>query len=671
MAALYGCVVFLSAFLLFLIQPVFAKLILPWFGGSAAVWTVCLVFFQTVLLGGYVYAHVLTRWLRPRGQALLHTALLAAAACSLPAMPGDRWKPVGGDDPAWRILTVLTAVLGLPYFLLGATSPLVQRWYARAAADARPYRLFALSNVAALAALMAYPFWIEPRVATRTQDWWWSGGFVAFAILCAAAAWTQRPETREVATEAAPAMGRRLAWIALAAGGSAMLLAITNQLTENVAAVPFLWILPLALYLATFILCFEGRRFYQRGPVLRLMAVALGSAGYAIYDIQVSEAILVAGPVFLGTLFVCCFFCHGELSRLTPEAGNLTAFYITIALGGALGAVFVGLVAPAVFSGVYELPFTLAYVAGLALWATWRDGWSQRMLWTVAAAAMALVFAMQVNGYRKGSTIQMRSFYGALRVVRTTRLGAEVRTLFHGTVQHGSQYFAQGQRMVPTSYYGLNSGVGLALRSFEGAPKRVGVIGLGAGTLAAFGRSGDDFHFYEINPQVWALAGSYFSYLRETRARTEVTLGDGRLALEGERAPAFDVLVVDAFSGDAIPVHLLTREAFALYFRHLTAKGILAVHVSNQYLDLAPVAGQLAALDGWRAVLVHTPKEDDRLESAADWVLITRDEEFLQTPEVALASREIPEKTGLRPWTDDYNNLFEVLRPVLRMEGKR
>ncbi len=401
------------------------------------------------------------------------------------------------------------------------------------------------------------------------------------------------------------------------------------------------------------------------------MAVAIGSAGYAIYDIQVSEAILVAAPVFLGTLFVCCMFCHGELSRLKPEEGNLTGFYISIALGGALGAVFVGLVAPVVFAGVYELPFTLAFVAGLALWATWRDGWSQRMLWTVAAAAMALVFAMQVNGYRKGSMIQMRSFYGALRVVRTTRMGSEVRTLFHGTVQHGSQYFAHGERMVPTSYYGLNSGVGLALRSFDGAPKRVGVIGLGAGTLAAYGRTGDDFHFYEINPQVLALANSFFSYLRETRARTEVTLGDGRLALERERAPAFDVLVVDAFSGDAIPVHLLTREAFALYFRHLTAKGILAVHVSNQYLDLAPVAGQLAALDGRRAVLIRTPKDEDLLQSAADWVLITRNTEFLETPDIAIASREIPPRAGLRPWTDDYNDLFQVLRPMLRMEAKR
>lgn len=671
MPALYGCVVFLGAFLLFLIQPVFAKLILPWYGGSAAVWTVCLVFFQTVLLGGYVYAHLLTRWLRPRGQAMLHTAFLAAAVCLLPAMPGERWKPVGGDDPAWRILTVLTAVLGLPYFLLAATSPLVQSWYARGAADARPYRLFALSNAAALAALAAYPFWIEPRLATRTQDWLWSGGFAAFAILCAAAAWMPRRESGEQARAAAPAMGRRLAWIALAAAGSAMLLAITNQLTENVAAVPFLWILPLALYLATFVLCFEGGRFYRRGPTLRFMAVALGSAGYAIYDIQVSEAILVAGPVFLGTLFICCMFCHGELSRLKPEDGNLTEFYLMIALGGAAGAVCVGLVAPVVFSGVYELPLALACVAGLALWATWRDGWSQRMLWTVATAAMALVLAMQVSGYRKGSMIQMRSFYGALRVVRTTRLGSEVRTLFHGTVQHGSQYFAHGERMVPTSYYGLNSGVGLALRSFDGAPKRVGVIGLGAGTLAAYGQAGDDFHFYEINPQVLALANSFFSYLRETRARTEVTLGDGRLALEGERAPAFEVLVVDAFSGDAIPVHLLTREAFALYFRHLTARGILAIHVSNQYLDLAPVAGQLAALDGWRAVLIRTPKDEDLLLTAADWVLVTRNEEFLETPDVVIASREIPNNAGLRPWTDDYNNLFEALRPMLRMEGKR
>jgi SAM-dependent methyltransferase len=719
---LFGFTIFLSSFLLFLIQPVFAKLILPWFGGAAGVWITCLVFFQVALLLGYLYAHFVAERLAPRSQALLHIGLLAASLFVLPVIPGPAWKPGAGDDPALRILALLTVVLGLPYFLLSTTGPLLQSWYSRRWPDSQPYRMFALSNAGALIALCSYPVWIEPRLATRTQDGLWSIAFAGFAIFCAQAAWIgMRPrgsageydssieevpageaapaaasaqkndaEQSDVAgagadedsprTEPAPAafpfatpdpattvferppFPHMVIWTALAAGGSMLLLSTTNQLTQNIAAVPLLWILPLAIYLLTFTLCFESHRWYRRPIFLRLLAVALGSVGYTIYDIDMSAAIPVAVPVFSIGLFLCCMFCHGELSCLKPEGRYLTTFYLTIALGGALGAVFVGLIAPAAFPGIYELPLSLLFIAALALQLNWQDGLLPRLLWGSVTVAMAIVLISEIRGYHKDTVVMTRNFYGALRVVESSEGGSEVYTLYHGTIEHGAEFLSPRQRMNPTSYYGPESGAGLALRYETNGPKRVGIVGLGAGTLSAYGQPGDLFHFYEINPQVLELARSEFSFLRESAAKVEVTLGDARLSLEAEAPQQFDVLVVDAFSGDAIPVHLLTREAFALYLRHLKPEGILAVHVSNQYLDLAPVVQQLASFYGYPAVLIRSAKDEQQLISAASWVLMTQNRAFLGRPEVANAAQPIPPRRGLRLWTDDYNSLLQVIR---------
>jgi hypothetical protein len=498
---LYGATIFLSAFLLFLIQPIFAKLILPWFGGSSAVWTTCLVFFQTALLAGYWYAHLLTRrW--------VHVALLAAALLLLPVMPAERWKPTTSGDPAWQILAMLAAVLGLPYFLLSATSPLLQKWLAGGvskASGAQPYRLFALSNVGALLALAAYPSLIEPRISTRSQDVWWSAGFAVFAVLCGVAAWlsTLSRTTPEFAIRIEPASSEnRIRWLLLAAAGSMMLVSTTNQLTQNVAAVPFLWILPLAVYLLSFIICFESPRWYQRGFFLRLLAIALGSLAYALYDTQVSVAIEVAIPLFTIGLFIACMFCHGELSRLKPEASGLTAFYLMIALGGAIGAILAGLVAPRVFTGIHEFPVSLFLVAALALWVNWEEGWTARLLWLTVSIAMLVALIAEIHSYRKDAVVMTRSFYGSLRVVESMRGGGIARMLYHGIVEHGAQYVDPTKRREPTTYFGPQSGAGLALRLCCDGPKRVGIIGLGAGTLAAHGKPGDAFQFYEINPQV-------------------------------------------------------------------------------------------------------------------------------------------------------------------------
>jgi hypothetical protein len=426
--------------------------------------------------------------------------------------------------------------------------------------------------------------------------------------------------------------------------------------------VPFLWILPLAIYLLTFILCFESSRWYRRGLFLRLLAVGLASVGYAIYNIGETAAPVVQLPVLAFGLFSGCMYCHGELSCLKPDARRLTSFYLTLALGGALGAAFVGLAAPAIFSSIYELPISLLFAAALALHLNWSSGWLQRLLWVSVAAAMAMVLVAEVRGYRHDTLVMMRSFYGALRVVQSSQDGVEVRTLDHGTITHGTQFVSPQRRMIPTSYYGRPSGVGLALRYAHDGPKRVGIIGLGAGTLSAYGQTGDQFHFYEINPQVIALANTQFSYLRDSRARIEITLGDARISLEAEPAQGFDVLVVDAFSGDAIPVHLLTREAFALYFRHLKPRGILAVHVSNQYLDLAPVVRQIGLFYGYPAVQIHSKRDPEQLLLPATWVLMTRNLAFLTKPEIANAAEPIPPRPGLRVWTDDYSSLLPVIR---------
>jgi hypothetical protein len=659
---LYGATIFLSAFLLFLIQPIFAKLILPWFGGSSAVWTTCLVFFQTALLAGYLYAHLLTRKSTARRQPWIHGSLLAITLLLLPVMPGERWKPSGAGDPVWQILGMLTVVLGLPYFLLSATSPLLQKWIARD--GSQPYRLFALSNIGALLALAAYPLWIEPRIATRVQDLWWSCGFVAFAALCVAAAWLSRPRGDEWIEAEALAGDRQngIPWLLLAAAGSMMLVSTTNQLTQNVAAVPFLWVLPLGVYLLSFIICFESPRWYQRGVFLRLLAVALGSLAYALYDIQVSEAIPVAIPLFTIGLFIACMFCHGELSRLKPATSQLTSFYLMISLGGALGAIFTGLIAPHLFSGIYEFPLSLLLVAALALWLNWDGGWAQRLLWAAVSVAMIVALGEEIRGYHQDAVVMTRSFYGALRVVESVRGGGETRTLYHGIVQHGAQYLDPSKRGEPTMYFGPESGAGLVLRFCCDAPKRVGIIGLGAGTLAAYGKSGDVFQFYEINPQVTDLAKRYFTYLSDSKAAISVVTGDARLSLERENGAPYDVFIADAFSGDAIPVHLLTTEAFDLYLRHLKRSGILAVHISNQYLDLAPVVAQLATAHGLQSRLIHHPKDDAHLNSQSDWIVMTGDASFLGRPQIARAATMVEPRPGLRLWTDDYNNLLQVLK---------
>jgi hypothetical protein len=669
---LYALTIFTSAFLLFLVQPITAKQILPWFGGSAAVWTTCLVFFQVLLLVGYAYSDWTTRKLAPRTQIACHVVLLLASLASLPIIPDAAWKPHGEDDPTWRILGLLTATIGLPYFLLATTGPLVQAWFARGFPAGTVYRLFALSNFASLLALVAYPFALEPWITNRQQSYGWSAGYLAFVLLCIGAAFNSlrgQAKTPGPAAEAAanggPPPTRRdyVLWLVLSAMGSFMLLGVTNHITHDVASVPFLWILPLTLYLVTFILCFEGRGWYQRHIFLGPLLVVVGAMAWALQSHGGLQDIKEAIPLFSAGLFVCCMFFHGELANLKPAPRYLTTFYLMVSLGGALGGVLIGFVAPKLFNTYYEFGIGLVVTLLLAAYLTLKV----TPLVSIAAVLVAAVTGGFVSHYiytlAQDTRVMTRNFYGTLRVKDVGDEGADdrVRRLMHGVIMHGEQYLAPARRAEPTTYYGPTSGVGHLIKAKADGPLRVGVVGLGAGTLATYGRKGDVYRFYEINPEVVDLARREFFFLSDSAARIETVLGDARLEMEREPAQQYDVLVIDAFSSDSIPVHLLTLEAMGVYLKHLKADGVIAFHVTNRFLRLAPVVKRIAdELKLATALVVDDAEESDLART--DWVLVTRDPARLAPESIAKAASKIIEIDGLRVWTDDFNNLFQILK---------
>jgi len=701
---LYAATILVSSFLLFLVQPIIAKQILPWFGGSAAVWTTCLVFFQLALLGGYAYSDFSNRVLKHRTQSTIHIVLLLASLAALPIVAATGWKPVGSEDPLWRILGLLLVTIGLPYFMLSTTAPLIQSWFAREHADPRTaervYRFFALSNLGAILGLLAYPFAIEMWVSTRTQAIGWSAGYALFALLCIGSAWRARRLSDSVdpaevpkplfdalpsqqpqpaaSSVAAPREKEYVLWFVLAALASMMLLAVTNHITQNVASIPFMWVLPLTLYLITFVLCFEGRggrgfyvrKFWLLPTLIVICLMAWGiTAKYGFLEID------IAIPLYCAGLFLVCMFCHGELAAAKPAARYLTRFYLTLSLGGAVGGMFVGLLAPNLFNAYWELPLGLGALALMALVLTmhYLSSLGQRPAYAAAplAALLSLVavvyYAYDYNWLLKeGGTIHaVRNFYGRLSV---KQLGYSEtspdthRILMHGTIVHGKEYIYAPYRRITTSYYTESSGIGLALSHVHQGQRRVGGVGMGVGTIAAYGKQGDLYKFYEINPKVIDIASNYFYYLNESPAQIQIALGDARLVLERERPQQFDVLAVDAFSGDAVPVHLVTREALAVYLNNIGPDGAVAFHVTSRYLSLAPVIKQLADEVGYEAVLIADRSDDNPYASHSDWVIVTRNRDFLADPEVVKKSVAIKPIAGMKVWTDDFSNLFQILK---------
>jgi spermidine synthase len=697
----YASAIFLSAFLLFQVEPIIARYILPWFGGTPAVWTTCMLFFQVFLLAGYAYAHLLASHLSPRYQALLHLSLVVCSLVFLPITPGDTWKPDGNENPMLAIVLLLLVTIGAPFLLVSASGPLLQHWFNRTHPTLSPYRLYALSNLGSLLGLVSYPFFVEPQLGLSAQTFLWSAGYGLYAVIIAWSAitlfrFTTRNDSSEkpgYLTGTKLRLPERLLTLALAACGSVVLLASTNQICRDIAVIPFLWVLPLSLYLISFMLCFDHPRWYNRRVWIPVLWTSLAAVVYLLnQDYGVVEMnVYLQIFIYSAALFACCMVCHGELVRLKPSAEYLTSFYLMVALGGALGGVFVNLAAPLLFKGYWEFHGGLVatvVLLGFCLFRTMEPLrsplvlWSGRILWIGGIGALVGFLGLHIHEQQESNILTKRNFYGVLRVSEVD-IGTEFATrfLYHGRITHGEQFLTPQLRSYPRAYYGPNSGISLAIRRhpqyFSGNNREdrarqgglyVGNIGLGVGTIAAYSRPGDTYRFYEINPDVDWVAREYFTYLKDAKGAQQVVLGDGRISLERElvnnNRQQFDVLAVDAFSGDGIPIHLLTREAFALYWEHLRPGGILAFHITNYHFDFSPVIRTLARELGKRAVWIKDSGDPQRGNYHSDWVLVTSNETFLKDPFVY--SRIEPWPT-LRQretlWTDDYSNLFGVVAP--------
>lgn len=748
--------IFAGAFLLFAVQPLVGKYILPWFGGGPGVWATCLLFFQTLLLGGYAYAHFSATRLSPRRQAGLHLTLLAVALALLPIIPGAHWRPQGDEDPIWRILLLLTASVGLPYFVLSATGPLMQQWFSQAQPGRSPYRLYALSNLGSLIALVGYPFYFERAFTRQTQANLWSIGLGIFAlgcVWCAVRLWKTAPAVSPAqsdaslpsdpsASETTPPFIDRLLWFSLAGVASIILLATTNKLSQDVAVVPFLWVLPLSLYLITFILCFDHPRWYSRELFSALFALGALVDIYLLFaghNARLPQQIIG----YSGTLFAACMLCHGELFQLRPSPRHLTSFYLHIAAGGAAGAFFVAIVAPLVFSRYLELQigiWLLTYLVGALAFrhrslslafgtaagafaatfllpileatasrsgdrsfsvifqqirAFYAEHWSFIAFLTAAfligvldrrgfvrqwqlrvgnflmlfSVGIGILFVAQVRKDSASAITTMRNFYGVLKVFEYNRdlPDQHYHSLVHGVTSHGLQFASPPQSTWATTYYGPTSGIGHAIDHLPARePWHIGLVGLGTGTVAAYGRAGDRVRIYEINPQVEELARSQFTYLEDTPADVHVVMGDARLTMEHElernEPQQFDVLALDAFSSDAIPAHLLTVEAFSAYFAHLKPNGILAIHTSNRYLDLQPVVETAAAHFGYSTVtLSDSPDDKNWWLFRSTWVLVTKNEDILGNEPLLLGAEPVSERK-VSLWTDDHTSLYEILK---------
>ena len=668
----YGLTIFLSAFLLFQVQPLIGKMILPWFGGSAAIWTTCMLFFQLVLLLGYFYSHWVTRYLSPSRQSLVHGGLLLVSLLLIPISPSLDWKPLGAENPTLRILGLLTVSIGLPYFVLSTTGPLLQAWFARERSGQVPYRLFALSNFGSMLALLAYPLAVEPIFPTLWQSYLWSGLYACFVVACALLAWRGRKGT--LIAPQAPHEGQpprwtdKLLWAALAACPSILMVADTSFLTTNIAPIPLIWVAPLALYLLSFILSFERSGWYQRKVFLPLFVVSLGALAW-LPTLGITEIPLYASmAINLTAFFVACMVCHGELARLQPHPSHLTGYYLMLAVGGVVGGFFVGVIAPYWFNSNYELSIgivltglvaAIAVIPNAAYWAP--QGRSAAIGFSaVVLLALGWVRVDDHLNQTRGAELTARNFYGSLQVFNNVE-GA-YRTMIHGQIIHGRQNTAPGKLDEPTAYYTPEGGAGKALqiKAAQG-PLRVGVVGLGVGTLVSYGRKEDYFRLYDIDPLVIDIAQKNFSFLARTPATTEIIVGDARLQLEREPAQQFDVLLVDAFSGDSVPIHLLTYEAFAQYFRHLKPGGVLAVHITNRFLDLRPVVKAAASHFAKEVRMVDSSGIEGTLVLRSNWALISNDAAFFRSPQLAGAT-PIPDRAGFQPWKDDYSSIFSILK---------
>ncbi len=684
----FATAIFVSAFLVFQVQPVISKIILPWFGGSPAVWTTCMLFFQTALFAGYAYAHGSVSRLTPRWQGAVHLLLIVLALSVLPISPSAEWKPVDGSWPTFRILGILATSVGLPYFLLASSGPLLQAWFGQSFRSKSPYRLYALSNTASMLGLLTYPFIFEPAFTTAGQGQLWSLVFIAFTLLSGWLAWqlmvragkssdAELPVETDATSTAVPTVGQRIGWLLFAAYGSAMLLATTNHVCQDVAVMPLLWVIPLSLYLLSFIICFDNPRWYSRYWCGRGLIVAVFLATI-VSRVGETLPVVLEVSVFFALLLMACMVCHGELVRRRPDKKHLTMFYQYCAGGGAVGGMLVSIICPQLFSSFLEMNVGLlvAYLLGMYVAAKPElpvvepQSKKRRVAPYVLGYVGLLAIAWgQFGSVSSSAVAATRNFYGVLTVqdreiVEEGQPTRRLRELLHGRIQHGSQWLDEGLRRVPTTYYAEETAVGQLLRGMgKDRSLRVGVIGLGAGTLAAYGKKDDYYRFYEINPDVVDIAQQYFSYLSDLPSQSDVILGDARIALEREAPQSFDVLVLDAFSGDAVPAHLITVEAMEIYLGHLNDNGVLAIHISNRHIDLLPVVAGLCQY--FQLAYQHVPTHMvlGNGSGYCEWAVVSRKLELLESfvAEVPTA-RSFGSEEELPLWTDSFSNIIGSLR---------
>ncbi|ALO35593.1 hypothetical protein CMT41_13370 [Colwellia sp. MT41] len=698
---LYLFVIFVGAFLLFQLQPLIAKLILPLFGGGAAIWTACLLFFQGFLLLGYLYSHYLTKLNKLKTQVIVHVTLLMMSLLFLPLALNFNFKQylstIMGDSPLFEIVFILILSIGLPYFLLSSTGPLVQRWLTYKDSAKLPYKLYSLSNTASLLALLSYPFIFEPQFTLSNQILIWSIGYTIFVLGFVSLALVMFKQTHlatnmlaaNIKTDVKKCSKTVIAlWLMLSATGVVLLVSTTNAMTQNIPPMPFLWILPLCIYLLTFIISFHSPRWYVRWYWFVLFVISSFTAIFMFF-IGSQFDIISQVVIYCVILFSACMLCHGELARLKPSIEHLTLFYLNMSLGGFLGSAFVAFVAQNLFTQFLEFPLAILAVYLLFYFCCqvnnhleehtsaqdvnrhkvlFRDQLLARV--SLVSALLLFVFFSYLNNLFAESNIDSsRNFYGILSVKDVKINNILERRLIDGSTSHGTQYLVTNLNnkevsydVTPRSYYRKNTGVAIALEQIRATlPLKVGIIGLGAGTLAAYGQSGDEYRFYELNPDVLLMANKHFSYLSKSKAKVEIILGDGRVSLANEENNNFDVLVVDAFSGDSIPTHLLTVEALVIYFQQLKFDGVLAIHISNSHLDLTRLTIGLADAFNKQALYFKTTR--DKNNNEAEWVLLTNNAAFINNAIVRHYASNWPHSTK-KPlvWTDDYSNLLSVLK---------
>lgn len=690
----YSLSIFLSAFLLFQVQPIIGKYILPWFGGTSGVWITTLLFFQILLLLGYLYSYLLSKF-SVKIQAILHVAITISITSLIfflffiwqsPITPDIAWKMSGSISPIVQVLGFLFISVGLPYFVLSTTSTVLQNWFGIADEKKSPYVLYALSNAGSLLGIMSYPFLVEPFLAIYTQGRWWSMGFIAYGLLLIACCFHiyfsgKHKKNGDEQKKSSPVTKRTYGiWLLLAATSTIMLMAITSLLTQSVAPIPFLWLLPLGIYLVTFILCFSDGNWYKRNTFAYLFLI---SGPLSLVFTQSSSPSVITGLfVYSVALLSICMLCHGELYHLKPPANKLNIFYLYVALGGALGGIFVGIIAPLFFKGSWEIyiGYYISLMIAFIVLVKYKDSTiyrkmnvfflSSKELYLFILIGFPLIIFMTaitltlLQGYEKVTT--WRNFYGILTVSTKKTSDGELKYLMHGRIIHGMQYSGKKSKE-PISYYHPRSGVGLLMNYFPRTEKglRVGMVGLGAGTLAAYGRKGDFYRFYDINPQVVAIAKTHFTYLRDTKATIDITLDDGRLALEKEvkrNEKKYDIVILDAFSDDAIPVHLLTKEAVTVYVNRLNAQGVMAFHISNNYIDLKHQLHKLAQEANLYYALLTVP--GSQATPRTEWVLLTRNKDFMEIPAISIVRAKDNDTVykDISVWTDTYSNLFQILK---------